>query len=122
MKLKIISLHNHGDFAKEYVLMQAQEDCDIGRYAIADSTYIDVDHVSNKLRHFHWFKDKEIKKGEYVSLWTGKGTEVTSKTDAGVPLHRLYWGLETAVWNNTGDCAVLFEINTWQFFPGKKIQ
>lgn len=119
MKLKIISVHGHGDFDKEHVFLQALENCDIGKYALADSTYTDADHVSNKLRHFYWFADKEIKKGEYVSLWTGKGTNTVTKTDKGVPIHRFYWGLDKAVWNDTGDCAVLLEINTWQFFKVK---
>ncbi len=119
MKLKIISIHNHGDYDKEYVFLQAIEDCDIGHYAVADSTYTNAARVSNKLRHFHWFQDKAIKQGDYVSLRTGKGTDTVAKTDAGIPIHRFYWGLEKAVWNDTGDCAVLLEIPTWQFFKAK---
>lgn len=121
MKLKIISVHNQGDYDKEYVFLQALEDCDVGKYAVADSTYTTPDTVSNRLRHFHWFTNKHIKKGEYVSLWTGKGTDTVTKTDSGIPIHRFYWGLATAVWNNTGDAAVLIETSDWQFFkvPGK---
>lgn len=119
MKLAIISVHNHGDYSQEYVFLRANEDCDVGRYAIADSTYTDANRVSNKLRHFHWFQDKKIKKGEYVSLWTGKGKDTVTKTDSGAPVHRFYWGLERAVWNDTGDCAVLLEMNTWQFFRAR---
>lgn len=118
MKLKIVSVHNHGDAEKEYVLLHATEDCDIGRYALADSTYTADDHVSNKLRHFYWFPDKKVKKGEYVALWTGKGTNTVTVRD-GVSVHTFYWGVGGAVWNDTGDCAVLLEIHTWQFFRAK---
>ena len=120
MKIKIVAVHNQGDFSKEYVLLQATEDCDIGRFALADSTYTDANHVSNKLRHFYWFEDKMIKKGEYVSLWTGNGSKTVSKTDSGVPIHRFYWGLSKGVWNDTGDCAVLLELSTWQLFRAKE--
>lgn len=118
MKLKILSIHNHGDADKEFVLLQAMEDCDIGRYALADSTYTADNKVSNKLRHFYWFQDRNIKKGEYISLWTGKGSDTIATKD-GVPLHRFHWGLASAVWNDTGDCAALLEISTWQFFRAK---
>jgi len=116
MKLKILSIHNEGDHTKEHVLMQAQEDCDIGVYAIADSTYTDEDKISNKLRNFYWFPDTSVSKGDYVSLWTGKGNSVKAETKSGAPVHRFYWGLDKAVWNDTGDCAVLLQIDPIQFF------
>ena len=116
MNLKIISVHNHGDFDKEYVLLKAQEDCDVGRFILADSTYTEDGKVSNKVRHTFWFPDKKIKKGELVSVWTCSGTSGKRETDSGTPIHRFYWGLKTAVWNNDGDCAVLLDVNTWQFF------
>lgn len=119
MNLKIISVHNHGDFDKEYVLMRALEDCDVGRFILADSTYTEDGNISNKVRHTFWFPDKKIKKGELVSVWTrsGKMTEATS--ESGTPIHRFYWGLETAVWNDDGDCAVLLDIRDWQTFVAR---
>lgn len=119
MKVSIISIHEQGDFDKEYVLMRVREDCDIGHYILADSTYTDSNQVSNKIRHTYWFPDKQVKKGELVSLWTKPGRNTTGKTDDGSKVHRFFWGLKRAVWNDHGDCAVLFEISTWQFFRGR---
>lgn len=116
MKAKVISVHNHGDFDKEYVLIRIDDDCNIGRYVVADSTYTDTGNVSNKLRHTYWFPDKSVKKGALVSLWTRSGENTTVKTEQGATIHRFYWGLKTAVWNDGGDCAVLQELNSWQFF------
>jgi hypothetical protein len=120
MKLQIISVHNHGDFKKEYVLLKVLEDCDVGNYVLADSTYTADGKVSNKVRHTFWFPDKEVKKGDLLSVWTGTGTNTSTKTDSGSPIHRFYWNLKTAVWNDDGDCAVLLELNTWQFFKTKE--
>lgn len=120
MTAKIISIHNHGDFDKEYVLIEATEDCDIGRFLIADSTYTDDGKVSNKLRHTYWFPDTAIKKGDLVSLWTKPGQRTATTNNNGTLVHRFYWGLETAVWNDEGDCALLQEIRDWQHFSTKR--
>lgn len=119
MKLEIISLHNRGDVEKEYVLMEAKSDCDVGRYVLSDSTYTAAGKVSNKLRHIYWFPDKEVNKGDLVSLRTGTGKNTTLTNASGTTIHRFFWGLKTAVWNDDGDCAVLIEAKTWQLFPTK---
>ena len=45
---------------------------------------------------------------------TGTGTNDEYVTSDGKTVHRFFWGLESAVWNNDGDAAVLFEIKTWK--------
>lgn len=119
MKLEIISVHNHGNHKEEYVLLKAHDDCDIGRYQLCDSTYTADGRVSNKLRHTYWFPDKDIKKGDLVSVWTKDGTNTTDKNSSGTLIHRFYWGLSKPVWNDNGDCAVLQYVSTWQFFAAK---
>lgn len=119
MKVKIISVHNQGDYEQEYVLMRVQQDCNIGYYMLADSTYTEANKVSNKVRHTLWIPHKEVKKGNLVSVWTKPGKDTTDVNKDGQTIHRFFWNLKTAVWNNEGDCAVLFELNTWQFFPAK---
>lgn len=69
-----------------------------------------------KIRHTYWFPDKNVNKGDLISVWTKSGENKKTTSKSGNPLHRFYWGLESAVWNDEGDCAILFEINTWQFY------
>jgi len=114
MKLKILSVNEKGDASKEYVWLEVLEDCDVGRYAIADSTYVSEGKISNKLRHFFWFPDKTVKKGNRIVVRTGTGTDDEYTTDTGKKVHRFYWGLKSAVWNDDGDAAVLLEIATWK--------
>lgn len=116
MKLKIVSVHNHGNADEEYVLLQATEDCDVGRYMLADSTYTADGKVSNKLRNTFWFPDKAVKKNDLVSVWTKTGKDTSTTNNSGTPVHRFYWNLKKPVWNDGGDCAALIEVNTWQFF------
>lgn len=116
MKVEIISVHNKGNYEEEYVLMRVKESCDIGQYILADSTYIEANRISNKVRHTYWIPDKQVDRGDLVSVWTKIGKNTTTKNNNGETIHRYYWGLNKAVWNNEGDCAVLLELNTWQLF------
>lgn len=119
MKVKIVGVHNHGDFKKEYVLLRVLEDCDIGEHMLADNTYTQDGIVSNKVRHTYWFPDKEVKKGELVSVWTRKGSDTEAKNDNDTTIHRFFWGLSEAIWNDDGDCALLFHIDSWTDFEVK---
>jgi hypothetical protein len=116
MQVNIISVHHQGNYEKEYVLMRVKEECNIGRCILADSTYLSSGRVSNKLRHMFWIPDKKVKRGDLVSVWTKAGDDTTTSNSDGDTIHRFYWGLKSSVWNNEGDSAVLFELNTWQFF------
>lgn len=113
MNLKIVSIHEQGSADKEYVLLEVTGHCDLVYYGVADTTYKSDDKISNKLRHFFWFPSTAVKKGDQVVLRTGAGTNDNYTTNSGVKRHRFFWGLESAVWNNDGDAAVLFAINTW---------
>jgi len=116
MKVKVISVHNHGNQNEEYVLLRVLEDCNIGDYMLADSTYTSTDRVSNKVRHTYWFPDKDVLKGELVSLRTKKGTNIETKSEKGTVIHRFYWGLNESVWNDDGDCAILFLVQDYKLF------
>ncbi len=119
MKLKFVSIQSHGDYNKEFADLQATEDCDIGKYLLTDSTYTKENTVSNKLRHVYWFPDKQVKAGEYVRIFTRPGTSDTITSPNGSVIHKLYWGLKTAVWNDDGDSAILMEIAAWKHHPVK---
>jgi len=58
-------------------------------------------------------------KGELVALWSQAGNNTAVKNDAGTVVHRFYWGLKTAVWNNDGDCAVLLHVPRFQAFKAR---
>ena len=59
--------------------------------------------------HTFRFPDITLAGGDYVYLHTGKGehTVATGCNGHCVDTHFLHWGLESYVWNNDGDRAIL---------------
>ncbi len=110
MNLKIESVQGHGKFNDEYVLLKAIFDCNMSTYILADTTYVTPQTVSNKSRNMHLFLGLPLKAGEHVIFYTKSGIYSRTTHPSGMIFHHVYWGLKAAVWNNTGDCAQLFEI------------
>lgn len=113
MSLELINIHEKGKQDAEYVELKAKEACNLKYYIVADTTFTSETSISNRLRHIHWFLSKEIAKGDYVFLRTGKGANTTYTNKAGTTTHVIYWGLDKPVWNNDGDAGILFNLNTW---------
>ncbi|WP_122429430.1 hypothetical protein [Pseudomonas viridiflava] len=111
MKLKIASVFNHGDLDKEHVSLNVLEDCNLSAYVLMDTTYDKDAKVSNKHRHVKWLPSVQVKKGNKVSVWTKKGTDKSLEAEDGTVWHRVYWNMNTSVWNNDGDVAVLLQIS-----------
>ncbi len=114
MKLKISSIHGHGDASKEYVVLDVNEDCIASYYIIADTTYTSPGYISNKHRHVHRFVRADLKAGDVVILYTRVGSDEVKKHPDGSATHYRFWNLKTPVWNDDGDGAILFEINDWK--------
>lgn len=113
MKLEIVAIHEKGKRNGEYIELKVSAACNLKYYMVGDTTYTSDTSISNKLRHVYWFAPKDVASGDYVFLYTGKGTNTSHKNNAETTTHVFYWGLDGAVWNDTGDAGILFEINAW---------
>ncbi len=114
MNLSITSVHGHGNHAAEYVQLTALGNCDAAYYMVADTTYTNDGHISSKVRHTHWFAHLQLAKCDTIYLYTRRGSNSSSKRQDGTTVHHVFWGLDKAVWNNSGDGALLFQITTWK--------
>jgi hypothetical protein len=113
MEIKIDRIVDHGH-TTERVEMTVTQDCDLGYYILADTTYTRSGQLSNKLRHMHWFADKKVKCGDQVILYTKKGRNSSSALESGTTKYIIYWQLDINVWNNEGDAALLLHTNQWR--------
>ncbi|MCU7496101.1 MAG: hypothetical protein HF314_17535 [Ignavibacteria bacterium] len=119
MDLKISKVQKVGKENSEFVRLSVENDCELGEYLIADSTYTNPGQISNKLRHVYWFPDQKVKKGDTVFLVTGKGTN-SIKENGSNTIYQFHWNLNEGVWNDDGDVAVLFHEKEWEFTKSEK--
>jgi hypothetical protein len=113
MKLAIEDIKHPGNYTSQVVHLKVLEDCNLKYYMIMDTTYNPDQSISNELRHTYWFRPYDVKKGDYVFLYTKKGAQKKFNNQAKTVTHEFYWGLKESVWNKDGDAAVLFEIAAW---------
>ena len=115
MKIKIHSIVNKGNLDKELIWLQVLEDVsDLSYYMVCDSTYTKDDHLSNEHRHAYWFPPRALKKGDWIALRTKDGTNGKESNNQNTTTHNFYWRLGRTIWNKDGDCAVLFQLTTWE--------
>jgi hypothetical protein len=112
MDLKVIRVREQGDEKKEYVTIQAKEDCNLEGYMIFDETFKNDGSASNKHRHVFIFPDWEVKKNEWVFLFTCSGKNTRGKTKDSSPASYFYWGLKSPVWNEEGDKVHLIKVES----------
>lgn len=113
MKLKLREILEHGH-EKERIVIDVIENANLKFYMIFDTTYSKQHYISNKLRHPYWFPEIEVTEDDVIILYTKKGKYSWKKRIDGATTHFFYWGLDSNVWNDDGDAAILFEIDGWE--------
>jgi hypothetical protein len=111
MKLTIRTIVDHGHDSERIVLDVTQA-ANLKYYLVFDTTYLRPGAISNKLRHTYWFAPQAVQVGDVVVLYTKKGSN-TSRQENGHTVYFYYWGLDSCVWNDEGDRALLMEANAW---------
>lgn len=113
MKVSIREIADSRNHDQERLILDVVQDTDIGEYLVLDSTYTENNKVSNRARHPYWFLDQKVKKGDVVVLYTKRGRSSNQSNSNGSTSYFYYWGLDSSVWNNDKDCAVLLHISEW---------
>lgn len=113
MNLTISSFANNGDIGKERLILKANVDLDIGKYAVL-YTELTADHnatAGSKLAY--WFPDEEIKANDLVVLYSKNGTSSKKDLGNGRTAHFFYWERESPLWNDKSKGAVVLQVAGW---------
>jgi hypothetical protein len=113
MKLQLTEIVDRGTHNSEKVLIDVVEDANLQDYIIRDTTFTKGDKISNKWVHAHKFLKQSVKKGDKVVLYTRTGTDSKKELENGNTEYTYFWDLDSSVWNNDGDAAVLYELRAW---------
>ena len=98
MELNILKIFRES--GKELVLLRVEEDTNLWPFIIFDATYDEKGISSNLLRHSFFFPSQNVKRYDYVIVYTGKGETHHFKNRSGSTTWVYYWGLDINVWNN----------------------
>jgi len=111
MALKLISVVNSNTPEKEYVRIQATADTNIQGYAVVDRTFDEDGILSNEFRHIYVFHKLDIKKGDWIRLFSCAGKYNSNVNTGKTHTHNIYWGSKTCIWNDNGlDTASLVKV------------
>lgn len=99
MSLKITNIQKQGTENSEYILLKAESDLNLSDFAVVDRTYKDG-KVSNIHKHYFRFPSYSLKSGQYVALFTGKGTDKDGTTSEKHFCKYVYWGFEKPILND----------------------
>lgn len=102
----------------ERIVFKVLEDCNLSYYLLLDNSYDEEGRVSNTHRHCYAFPNVNVKRGDYVVLYTGKGVRTSFNNKAQTTTYVFYWGFagNTSVWNSVVDKAFLVKISDVQTY------
>jgi hypothetical protein len=114
MTVQITSIADAGKLDKERVVMKVSSDDDMTSYAVFAAFSGDMGALSGNIPNAYWFQAWQVKRGDFVVLYTKVGTESQKKNANGTTSHFFYWGLSFPLWT-TGKIAALVETPSWQY-------
>lgn len=116
MKVDIIGILDRGISNKERLYLKANNSINLNYFIVFDDSFItpNFSQVLNIPKRAYWFPSKDVKPGDNIVLYTKSGNDNSLLNSNGITTHFFYWGLPQTIWNTETDCAVLFEINSWQ--------
>lgn len=115
MDLRIIGIRDAGS-PSERLLLKAVRDCSLYGYVILDNVYDDSGELSNAFRHVFVFPKDEVKKDEYIRVWTKKGQPHISQSTFNMQpavYHNYYRGFDAdmTVWEMKEDTSFLLHVD-----------
>lgn len=127
--MAVVAAETVGGSEQEYVVLKANHDLNTRFVMLSDTTYLDPNHISNKLRHVFWLPDLELVAGDHFVVWTGYGTSgfFTGQPAYLAPGRRWYHhylNLGNSIWNDEKDRATLFFLQQWKttLVHGRSVQ
>ena len=107
MKLKISTIADIGDADKERVVLKANDDFDLTHYAVFGCHKAGAGFQGGNVPHAYWFWAKDIKKDDFVVLYTKAGTPSVKENKDGTKSYFFYWHKPSPIWNGNLKAVVV---------------
>jgi hypothetical protein len=115
MALSISTIKGIGDLTNERVVLIADSETDIGKYLLLQ-TMGDEQAIYALTYASFWFPDKMVEEGDYVVLYTKKGSQKNKDRSDGKKTHFFYWDKMSPIWNKQETGAALCRIADYKRF------
>lgn len=116
MKIDIVEILDRGVANKERLYLKVNSSANLNYFVVFDNSFTtpNFSQISNLPKRAYWFPSKDVKPGDNIVLYTKSGNDNSVLNPNENYTHFFYWGLSQTIWNTENDCAVLFEVNSWQ--------
>lgn len=115
MKFKIKGIREPGNLDKERVVIEILEDGNVGTLIITSTSIQTENSVSPKIKNPYWVPDQDVKKGDLIVVYTKSGKKNTRVNEDNTSSYFFYIGIEEAVYGDSKNTPVVFDIGNWQF-------
>lgn len=113
MSIELRSIVDKGNLSKERLTFRVNSNSDIGDYVILQSGFADGE-VTTDIHNAFWFSYKPVKKGDLIVLYTRSGSGSVKPLKQSGFAHFYYWGLNSAMWENSERAAVVLYAPKWE--------
>lgn len=102
----------------ERIIFKVLIDGNLSNYLLLDNTYTEENKLSNIHRHCYVFPNVNVRRGDYVMLYTGEGSNGAYTNNSKTTTHVFYWGFdnEVSIWNDYADKVYIIRISDFQSF------
>lgn len=114
-QVKIQSITDAGVANKERIILTVLSSDNIGSYLVFSTKELEVGRISALPSNVYWFPDQEVRVGDLVVLYTGKGTPSQLINKDGTTSYFYHWGLDRTILNNNADSVALLKISQWEY-------
>src|SRR5262249_22629399 len=81
---------------------------------LLDTYYSQPTSVVPGGRRAFWFPGKDVRVGDNVVLYSGRGYSNEATNLDGTTNHFFYWGLPETIWGNPASAVVVLDVLDWQ--------
>jgi len=112
LELKLLPVADRGVPNRERIAIYVKETINMGQYGVMIGHAV-VDRTAIPYQdNLFWFGGGIVNKGDWILLYTGKGTPRTDKGEVtGGKIYSVHWGRESTMFVNTNVVPILFRID-----------
>lgn len=111
-ELQIYPVADRGVPNRERIAIYIKETTNMGQYGVMVGYSTHVNGAVPYQDNLFWFGDGIVNAGDWLLLYTGKGTPKTEEWDAtGGKLYSIHWGREATIFANTNIVPILFRVD-----------